>query len=457
MERELRALEQQWSSYGDTVHYANHPPIFSSCEGSFLFDSVGHPYLDLQMQYSAANLGYRNELIGNAIKAQLDCLPQLAPQHLHSGRIELAARLAATVQRAFGLRGRVHFNVGGSAAVEDAIKLVRKNTGRSRMLAFQGGYHGRTLACSAITSSYRYREGLGEFADRAEFIPFPYCFRCPYGQQRETCALYCASQFERRFEHEYTGTWNPRTGHSEFGGLFAEPVQGRGGYIVPPREYFQTLTRTCQEHGILVVDDEIQMGFFRTGKMWAAETLHFTPDIIVFGKALTNGLNPLSGIWAREELIGPDIWPPGIAHSTYASNPLGTAAANAVLDIFAETDYESIVQQKGERFLSLLKELAGAHPEIGHVDGAGLALRLELCCSDGITPDPAFADRIFQLGLGGNITRRGETYGMILDVGGYHKNVLTIAPSLNISDEEMILARDLLDVLLEKCKTVALP
>jgi 4-aminobutyrate aminotransferase-like enzyme len=164
--------ESRFCSYGDTVHYAEEPKIFERCEGSYLFDSHGRRYLDLQMWYSAVSLGYAHPGVSAALKAQVDRLPQLACQYLHREKIELAEMVCESVERGFGLKGRVQFNVGGSQAVEDALKLVRKHTGRQRMLAFQGGYHGRTLGASAITSSYRYREAR-DCADRAEFLPFP--------------------------------------------------------------------------------------------------------------------------------------------------------------------------------------------------------------------------------------------------------------------------------------------
>lgn len=449
---DLLALEERVCSHGDTVHYAKQPKLFARSEGSYLYDTRGTPYLDLQMWYSAVNLGYANARVSDALKRQIDTLPQLACQYLHREKIELAAKLVDSADRAFGETGRVHFNVGGSQAVEDALKLVRKHTGRSRMLAFEGGYHGRTLAASAITSSYRYREPYGEFGDRAEFIPFPYCFRCPYGKRRDSCELYCVSQIERKFEHEYTGAWNPKTGHAEFGAFFVEFVQGTGGYVIPPQGYFGRLAKLCRDHGILLVDDEIQMGFFRTGKMWAIEHAGVTPDVLVFGKALTNGLNPLSGIWAREELIEPRRFGPGSTHSTFASNPLGTAAGLEVMKIFEESNYSDAVFEKGADFLSLLRDLERKHPEIGDVDGLGLALRVELCERDGVTPNRALADRMFQRGLAGNLRVGGRTLGLVLDVGGYHKNVLTLAPSLEISREEMQLAHDLLDLLIRECR-----
>lgn len=449
----LLTIESEVCSYGDTVHYAETPKFFETCEGSYLYDSGGKPYLDLQMWYSAVNLGYANPRVNNALKKQIDRLPQLACQYLHKEKVLLADKIVDSMKRATQEKGRVHFNVGGSQAVEDALKLVRKNTGKSRMLAFEGGYHGRTLGACAITSSYRYRESYGEFADRAEFVPFPYCFRCPYGKQKETCNLYCVEQIERKFDHEYTGWWNPKTNQSEFGAFFVEVIQGTGGYIPAPPGYFERLARLLRERNILLIDDEIQMGLFRTGKLWAFEHLDkVSPDVLVFGKALTNGMNPLSGIWAKEKLISPDKFGPGSTHSTFSSNTLGTATGLEVMSIFEEGDYETTVPEKGAYFLQLLTDLQSRHPEIGDVDGTGLALRMEICEADGFTPSRRLADLMFQRGLEGKLPVNGKQMGLVLDIGGYFKNVVTLAPSLEITKQEMDLAAELLDRLLWTCK-----
>jgi 4-aminobutyrate aminotransferase-like enzyme len=376
----------------------------------------------------------------------------LACQYLHREKIELAQMICESIERGFGMKGRVQFNVGGSQAIEDALKLVRKHTGRSRMLAFEGGYHGRTLGASAITSSYRYREAFGEFADRAQFIPFPYPFRSQFRGEPQKLEDHCIAEFERLFEHEYTGAWNPKTGRAEFGALFAEAVQGTGGYVIPPRNYFKRLAALCKEHGILFVDDEIQMGFRRTGKMWAMEHFDVQPDIIVFGKALTNGLNPLSGIWAREELISPSVFGPGSTHSTFSSNTLGTATGLAVMKILARADYEASVMRKGAEFLARLSRLAARHPEIGEVDGLGLALRMEMCEADGVTPSRRLADRMFQIGLEGELAIAGRRLGLVLDIGGYYKNVITLAPSLEISAADVELAAAALEQVLLRAK-----
>ena len=433
----LLEKEKKYCSYGDTVHYALRPKLFERCEGSYLFDDRGCRYLDLQMWYSTANLGYAHPRINAAVHAQIDRLPQLASQYLHREKIELAEKICQSVERGFGLKGRVHFNVGGAQAVEDALKVVRKATKRQRMLAFQGSYHGRTLGASAITAAYRYREAFGEFADRAQFMPYPYTFRAGYGGDAQRTEDACIAEFEKLFAHECTGAWNSRTGACEFGAFFVEPLQGTGGYIVPPKGYFKRLAALCREHNILLVDDEVQMGFYRTGKMWALEHFDVQPDIIVFGKALTNGLNPLSGIWAREELINPRVFGPGSTHSTYASNTLGTTAGLAVMREFEQGDYETSVREKGKYFLNGLRALKARHPQIGDVDGLGLALRMEMCKADGFTPDRELADRMFQIGLGHGLDLGSGTVGVVLNIVGYHKNVVSIVPSLQITRAEI--------------------
>lgn len=449
---ELLELERQYCSFGDTVHYLEPPKVFTGCEGSYLYDEDGTPYLDLQMWYSAASFGYKNPRLNEALKRQIDQLPQLACQYLHAEKIEVAAKIAQYCEKRFGVKGRVQFNVGGSQAIEDSLKIVRNYTGKNLMFAFTGGYHGRTLGASAITSSYRYRRRYGHFGDRAQFIPFPYCFRCPYGMKRETCDIYCQGEFARLFETEYNGVWDPKAQSCEYGAFYIEAVQGTGGYVIPPREYFTRLRETCDRHKILIVDDEIQMGFYRTGTFWAIENLGITPDIIVFGKALTNGLNPISGLWAREDLITPELFPPGSTHSTFSSNTLGTAVALEALKMMEEEDYGKLVKEKGAYLLAGLRELQKRHPQgIGQVDGIGLALRIEVCRKDGFTPDRELTDHIFAEGLKGDLESGERRYGLVLDVGGYYKNVFTLAPSFTITREETDLAIELLDQLFRRC------
>lgn len=451
-EAALRELEAQYCSYGDTVHYLPEPKFFDGCEGSFMYDAQGRQFLDLQMWYSAVNFGYRNPRLNAVAHRQLDTLPQVASQYLHREKVELAAMIAQDAEKKFGRKGRVHFNVGGAQAVEDSLKLVRNaSNGKQLMFAFEGGYHGRTLGASAITSSYRYRRRFGHFSDRAQFIEFPYHFRGPKGMSKEEYGEACVAKFARLFETEYNGVLDTKTGQAEFAAFYIEPIQGTGGYVIPPPNFFIELKKVLDQHGILLVVDEIQMGMWRTGKLWSIEHFGVQPDVLVFGKALTNGLNPLSGVWAREELINPEIFPPGSTHSTFNSNPMGTAVALEVLRMTSEVDYGAKVLEKGAYFLEGLKDLQKRWPQIGDVDGLGLALRAEICEADGFTPNKALLNRMEAEGMKGDIEVDGKRYGLILDVGGYHKNVITLAPSLEISKGEIDLGLKLLDAVLRRC------
>src|SRR5258708_34828719 len=228
-EQELLELESKYCSWGDTVHYLDPPKFFERAEGHYLYDREDIPYLDLQMWYSASSFGYGNRRLNEALKNQIDKLPQLACQYLHSEKVELAAAIGRLNESKFGLDGRVHFNVGGAQAIEDSLKIVRNSTGKNLVFAFMGGYHGRTLGASAITSSYRYRRRFGHFADRAHFVPFTYCFRCPYGKKPDDCGLYCVDQFAKNFDTEYNSFWDSKACESKFAAFYAEPIQPTRG------------------------------------------------------------------------------------------------------------------------------------------------------------------------------------------------------------------------------------
>jgi 4-aminobutyrate aminotransferase/(S)-3-amino-2-methylpropionate transaminase len=451
-ESELRALDAQYCSWGDTVHYLEQPKFFETCEGSYMYDAEGRAFLDLQMWYSTVNFGYANPRLNAAAHRQLDHLPQVASQHLHREKVELAALIARDAEAKFGTKGRVHFNVGGAQAVEDSLKLVRNaKGGKSLMFAFQGGYHGRTLGASSITSSYRYRRRFGQFGDRAHFVEFPYAFRGPTGMSKEEYGEQCVRSFARLFESDFHGVYDLKAEEAEYAAFYVEPIQGTGGYVIPPKNFFTGLKKVLDDHGVLLVVDEVQMGIYRTGKLWSIEHFGVKPDVLIFGKAVTNGLNPLSGIWAREALINPQVFPPGSTHSTFNANPMGTAVALETLRMASEGDYERTVAEKGAYFLEGLKDLQTRWPQVGDVDGLGLALRCELCEADGFTPNKALLDRMVAEGLKGDLQARGKPMGLILNVGGYHKNVITLAPSLDITTQEIDLALVLLEQLLARC------
>lgn len=448
---EIVNAHNEYCSWGDTVHYLKPARVFRNCEGSFLFDEKNTHFLDLQMWHSACNFGYKNQRLNNALKNQLDTLPQLNSQFVNPNKALLAEKICMANIKRFSEKGRVHFSVGGAQAVDDAIKLVRNHTQKSQMFAYMGGYHGRTLACSCITSSYRYRKQYGHFGERAQFVPYPYCYRCHYGKNKSDCGFYCVNQFKKLFETEYNSIIDTKTNETEFSALFAEPIQGTGGYIVPPKGYFERIKKVLDEYNILFISDEVQMGYYRTGKLWAIEHYNVVPDAITFGKSLTNGLNPLSGLWAKEKLIHPEKFPPGSTHSTFSSNPMGTRAGLEVMGLLDEVDHEKMVMAKGEKFLDGLKYLKSKYKNIGDVDGLGLALRIEITESDGITPNKNLTKQMRDEALAANIEYKGKKYGLILNIGGYYKNVFTLSPSLYITDEEIEMAIILLEQLFKRC------
>lgn len=212
-EKALLEAESRYCSYGDTVHYLEPAKLFAGCNGSFLYDYEDKPYLDLQMWYSAVNFGYANPRLNDALKRQIDTLPQVASQYLHKEKIELAAMLCESIKDAWGEEGRVHFNVGGSQAIEDSLKLVRNACGgKSLMIAFEGGYHGRTLGASSITSSYRYRRRYGHFGERALFVPSRTASAAPTASAATTAACSAPTSSSACSKPNITACGTPRPG-----------------------------------------------------------------------------------------------------------------------------------------------------------------------------------------------------------------------------------------------------
>ena len=446
-DEELANIDKEYCSYGDKIHSEANPKVFRDCNGSFMYDSENIPFLDLEMWFASCNLGYKNKRIRDAVVDQIDTLPQISSHFQYDYKVLLSEKIAKANIKRFGEKGRVHFNVGGSQVIEDALKLVRNYTHKSRMFSFYGGFHGRTLGASCLTAGYRYRKPFGHFGEEAHFVPYPYCYRCPYGKKCDSCNYYCVQQLRREFEDNCSGIYDHSSKECSMGAFFVEPIQGSGGYIVPPKGYFKELKNVLDDFGVLLVDDEIQMGFYRTGKLWAIEHYEVKPDVITFGKSLTNGLNPLGGMWAKEELINPEIWPNGRTHSTFCNNPIGMRAGYEVMKTFEEKDFETLVANKGKYFLEGLKSLEKKHKRIGMVDGLGLALRIECVTEDGYTPDPQLLNDILAEGLKGDLTYNGKKCGIILNKGSHYNNSITLVPAVTISYKEIDMALSLLDQL----------
>ncbi|MGB5709957.1 MAG: aminotransferase class III-fold pyridoxal phosphate-dependent enzyme, partial [Waterburya sp.] len=208
------------------------------------------------------------------------------------------------------------------------------------------------------------------------------------------------------------------------------------GYTIPPKNFYQNFLGELRERGVLIVADEIQVGMYRTGKLFAFEHFGFVPDIITLSKSFTNGLSPVSLVWAREDLVSPEVITPGHAHSNFANHPLGTAAALASWNYMMGQDYETSIPEKGAYFLSKLRQLKERYPFIYSVDGLGLVLNVVLADSEGV-PHNGASQLAATIAQDNDFIWEGKTWRMLLQAGGYDLNVIKLAPYLDITNEEI--------------------
>ncbi len=430
---ELRQIDKECMSWGDTVHYQENPIMVKGCQKDVIFDDDDNTYIDTGMWHSSCNFGYRNQAIESEVFRQLGSLPQVCGDFLHREKLLVAKEVTDAIFERTGIKGRVSFNVGGSLVVEDALKIVRKNTGKNKVAVMMGGYHGRSMGTLNLSSSHRYRQYFNEFPERAVMFPFANCAQCFYEKEQDTCDLYCARMITKAFSNEYYGIASATS--SEIGAMVIEPCQGRG-YTIPPKNFYQNFLGELRERGVLIVADEIQVGMYRTGKLFAFEHFGFVPDIITLSKSFTNGLSPVSLVWAREDLVSPEVITPGHAHSNFANHPLGTAAALASWNYMMGQDYETSIPEKGAYFLSKLRQLKERYPFIYSVDGLGLVLNVVLADSEGV-PHNGASQLAATIAQDNDFIWEGKTWRMLLQAGGYDLNVIKLAPYLDITNEEI--------------------
>ena len=261
---------------------------------------------------------------------------------------------------------RVFLTNSGTEAVEGAIKLARYATGRKALVAFKGAFHGRTTGALALTSSKaRQRAGMGPFFPDVHHVFYGYCYRCEYGKTYPACDIFCVDHIERDLFGRHLDP-------AEVAAVFVEPVQGEGGYIVPPPGWMQRLAEICRRHGILLVADEVQSGVGRTGKMWAIEHTGVVPDILLTAKGLGSGM-PIGAIIATEDVT---TWKKGAHGSTFGGNPVCVASALATLDLIEGGLMEN-ARVMGERLMAGALGLAEKYPAVGDVRGLGLMIGME--------------------------------------------------------------------------------
>lgn len=395
--------------------------VVERAEGCYLYDEQGNEYLDFTSGIGVTNTGHCHPQVVRAIQEQAARLLHGQANIVFSpSLIRLVEELRTVVPA--GLDG-FFFSNSGAEAVEGAVKLARHATGRPNVIVFQGSFHGRTnLAMAMTTSKTIYRVGYQPLAAGVFVAPYPYSYR--YGWDEQTTIDYCLGELDFLLHSQ--------TAPEETAAIIIEPVLGEGGYVVPPAGFMKALRQLCDQHHILLIFDEVQSGFGRTGHFFAAEHFHLTPDILVMAKGLASGL-PMSGIAAPLDLM--KKWQPGSHGGTYGGNPVAAAAAVATIQVIRGEGLLANAIERGQQLRDGLEELQGRYPFMGDVRGLGLMVGLEIGVP-GRGPDPDLTKRIQMQCL--------EQKLLLLTCGTYG-NVIRWVPPLVVNEAQINQALTILD------------
>jgi 4-aminobutyrate aminotransferase len=385
-------------------------------EGHRLFDSDGRSYLDFANGIAVTSLGHAHPRVNAAIHAQVDQLLHVCNGLGHLEPVTSLAEMLVEEMPA-GL-DTVYFGNSGAEVVDGALKLARRATGRSHIIAFSGAFHGRTYgAISITTSSLNYRVGYEPMLPDVHIAPFPHAYR-DFGGDEEAASASALDHLERLFASVV-----PPASTAAF---IIEPVQGEGGYVPAPASFLQGLRALADRHGILLIADEVQSGYGRTGRMWAFEHAAIVPDIVLSAKAIANGL-PLAALISSRALQ--ERWGVGAHGSTYGGNPVSCAAGIAVLEIIREEGLVTNAAARGEELTRGLKALAAEHPRIGDVRGPGLMIGVEMV-KDRQTREPASE-------LGDALSAACAERGLLLLTCGPSHNIMRWIPPLDVARDEI--------------------
>ena len=400
-----------------------YPLVVARGAGPMVEDVDGNRFLDFMAGIAVCSTGYSHPEVIDAIKNAADRFLHICGgDFYYEGMAELAERLAA-ITPGPGPK-RVFLTNSGTEAVEGAMKLARHATGRTAFLAFKGAFHGRTYGALSLTSSKaRQHSGFGPLLPDVHHVAYGYCYRCEYGKTFPSCGIYCVDVIEQDLFARHLDPQNVAA-------VFVEPLQGEGGYILPPPGWLAALRALCDRHGILLVIDEVQSGIGRTGSMFACEHSGVAPDILLVAKGLGSGM-PIGAIIAREAI---STWEAGAHGSTFGGNPVCCAAAIATLSV-VQRDLVANARARGEQLQAGLRSLAGKYGCIGDIRGLGLMQGLEFVTDrESRTPAPDLAHRIELLAF---------AKGLLVLAAG--RNALRLAPPLVVDSEDVAIALNLLD------------
>ena len=412
--RDVVARDEAWTS---PCYIKEDPLVVARGQGAMVEDVDGNRFLDFMAGIAVAATGYGHPKVVAAVKDAADRFLHICGSDFYyEGMAALAERLASVAPGAS--RKRVFLTNSGTEAVEGAIKLVRSSTRRPALIAFEGAFHGRSYGAMSLTASRaKQRGGYAPLLPEVYHVPYP----SPYRDGKEALPKTLGA-----LDALFTRRLDPR----DVAGIFVEPIQGEGGYIVPPAGFLRALREICDRHGILLVFDEVQCGIGRTGRMFACEHEGVEADVLLTAKGLGSGM-PIGAIVSREAITR---WERGGHGSTFGGNPLCCAAALATLDA-VEGGLSANATRMGERILAGLRRLAGRHPSIGDVRGVGLMIGVELV-TDRTSMEPAET-------LVRDLVQLAFTRGLLLLGAG--RSTLRIAPPLVVDEYDVDTALELVD------------
>ncbi|HDO20575.1 MAG TPA: acetyl ornithine aminotransferase family protein, partial [Candidatus Bathyarchaeota archaeon] len=402
-----------------------YPLVVEKAEGCILTDVDGNEYIDLNAGIAVVSVGHRHPKVIEAIKEQCNrFLHYSLTDFYYNPAVELAKKLSKITPGKF--EKKIFFCNSGAEAVEGALKIARGHFKGSRqyIMAYIGAFHGRLFGSMALTSSKPVqRKWFSPLLPGVEHVPYPYCYRCPWRQNYPECGYWCVDFIEDYYFKKYVPP-------DETACIIFEPIQGEGGYVVPPPEYWGHIRKLCDKYGILMISDEVQAGMGRTGRWFGIEHWNVTPDLIAIAKGIAAGL-PLGAVVGRSEIM--DL-PRGSHASTFGGNPVSCAAASAVIDVIEGEKLLENASKIGEYTMKRFEEFQEKYELIGDVRGKGLMIGVELV-KDRRSKEPAVKElskillKCFKKGVA---------------VIGAGKSTIRIAPPLTISMELMEKAIDII-------------
>lgn len=414
---------------GDFVYRHSPVPIFVRSKGCSLTDSDGYQYLDMEAANGTASLGFDATILSESVRktAPVVSMPSFCETNL---RRQVATKLGKLLEQATGKAGKIAFELGGAQAVELAVKIIRCNSKSSQLVVFEGGYHGRTMFTSQLSASHRYRAGNGEWRIPVVRLPYPDFEQFGDTVDQKTHRQLALERIEWMLSSQTAGVVG-KGGMADISALIIEPILNAGGIVKPDNEFLETIVSLFRKHGALIVVDEIFCGFHRTGPLFGFQNYSFQPDIVILSKALTNGITPLSCVWARDPLMLPKNFPAGTHSATYVNNTLALAVADTTLDRYASWKNKNIVVKNLEKHLiTMVKSIQQHSPLIRSCNAIGGVARLLLAKNvAGEIDDMAMV-------VARNRPVNGFS-GLILASTSLAPNVIAMNPSLLISDKEL--------------------